>query len=200
MPVSEKELARFLWEQPRACYARGLTIWHITKGRRYRWLELAPYGVAQQVSVCFAPHLACYFVQLVASTTGTLTAAHYQQAQAQLAALRVLLLGADRHAAVHTICVLVGRRVQPDGELVTALAGTHSGCQVFTYRYEVDGLYFEPARLAPYLLPVERAALDWLAAELLAERADAWALTYPPELAELQVTAGGILMKGGSHE
>ena len=212
MPLSEKELERFLWEQPSLCYTRGLTAAQgfFALGRRYQRLSLGPYGIAQQVSVRFWPAQQCYYVQVVVFTTGAITAATYLKAKRQLSGLRQLLeyttKAAGATARVVPSSVLIGRQVQLAGDLLFAL-NLDTTCQAFTYSYEADGLHFENiGKHWHYSAAQQDAGLATLGADLLEERADALSLNQaeradwlasttsePREYSGLVVTAGGVV-------
>lgn len=212
MPLSEKELERFLWEQPDACQARGLAANQrfFALGRRYQRLPLGPYGIAQQVSVRFWPAGQCYYAQVVVFTTKAITTATYLTAKRQLSALRQLLerttSAAGGLARVVPSCVLIGQQVQLAGDLLFAL-NLDTTCQAFTYHYDASGLHFEDVgKHWHYSAAQQDAALATLGADLLAERADAlsrsqaeradWLASAASELGEysdLVVTAGGVV-------
>ena len=212
MPLSEKELARFLWEQPTDCQARGLAAAQgfFAHGRRYQHLSLGPYGIAQQVSVRFWPAQQCYYAQVVGFTTGPITAAAYLKAKRQLSALRQLLEHTTRAAgaAVRVVpsSILIGRQVQLAGDLIFAL-NLDTTCQVFTYTYDADGLHFEAVgKHWHYPDAQQHAGLATLGADLLQERADALSLSQaeradwlasaasePGEYSGLVITAGGVV-------
>ncbi|MGI4862611.1 MAG: hypothetical protein ACRYFZ_01720 [Janthinobacterium lividum] len=214
MTVSQKELEDFLWEQPRTCEARGLRVGQsfFALGRRYRHLSLGPYsgGVAQQVSVRFAPERNCYFVQVVLSTTGTVGTRLYLLAKQQLCALRDLLPPTERHAGLRApflSCVLVGRRLKTGSNFLYAL-NQDPCCRAFAYSCDAAGLRFLDA--SQVWGPVSREQspeLRQIAADLLTERADALAINHaarparlaglvapsPTELAALVITPAGVL-------
>jgi hypothetical protein len=141
MPLSEKELERFLWEQPGPCQVRGLAAAQsfFALGRRYQRLSLGPYGIAQQVNVRFWPAQQCYYVQVIVFSTGAITAAAYLKAKRHLSALRQLLERTTKAAGttvrVVPSSVLIGRQVQLAGDLLFAL-NLDTTCQAFTYSYE----------------------------------------------------------------
>lgn len=227
MPLTEKELECYLWEQPEACEAQGLALNYnfFGLGRRYQRLPLGPYGVAQQASVRFWPAQQCYYAQVVVFTTGSLTSALYLKAKRQLSALRQLLertIKADcLTARVAPSCVLIGREVQLTGDFVFAL-NLDPSCQAFTYCYDVEGVHFTSAGKSWHIVGTQQAqeSLATLATDLLAERAEAlrrehtqrtdWlasATTQPGELAErLVITTEGIITssalegEGEAHE
>lgn len=213
MPLTEKELERYLWEQPAACQAQGLTINYdfFGPGRRYQQLSLGPYGVAQQVSVRFWPAQQCYYAQVLVFSTGIINPVFYLKAKRQLSALRQLLertlKASGLTARVVVSCVLIGRQVQRTGDFVFAL-NLDTTCQAFTYRYDVEGVHFLNVGKSWHIEGSEQApALTALATDLLAERTDAlrlsheqrtaWlasATTQPGELAEgLVITTEGII-------
>lgn len=213
MRLSQQELETFLWEQPKACAARGLAIWQafFALGRRYRHLSLGPYGEAQQVNVRFDPATKCYHVQLVIAYTGAIGPGNYFKAKRQLSALRQLLEQATRanslETNIYSHCVLVGRDVGRAGDFVFAL-NLDAECKVFTYRYEATGLHFEPVSRQWSRQPSkeQEPGLHELAADLLAERADALSISQAEragalagltataqELADLVVTPAGVV-------
>jgi hypothetical protein len=217
MPLSEKELATLLWEHPLDCQQRGLATHQpfFSAGRRYRNLPLGPYGTAQLVNVRFSVSTHCYYVQLFSFSTGPITAVAYQQTKRHLSALRQTLEQAikvqDITAKVSIGSVLIGRQVQLTGNLVYLL-NLDASCQAFTYRYDVDGVHFEPAGTRWQITGSEQApALQALATDLLDERTRAlatsvaasaeWlasATTEPSEYSEtLVVTAGGVVENSG---
>jgi hypothetical protein len=217
MPLSEKELARFLWEQPDTCQARGLTAaWDFfALGRRYQRVSLGPYGVAQQVSVRFWPAQQCYYAQVIVFTTGTINTAAYLTAKRQLSALRQLLERTTKAAGatvrVVPSSVLIGRQVQMAGDLLFAL-NLDTTCQAFTYAYDAEGLQFENVgKQWHYQDAQQHPALATLGADLLAERADALSLSQaeradwlasttsePGEYSSLVITAGGVVEQADS--
>jgi hypothetical protein len=217
MPLSEKELERFLWEQPATCQARGLTAAQpfFGLGRRYQRLALGPYGIAQQVSVRFWPAQQCYYVQVMVFTTGAITAAAYLKAKRQLSALRQLLerTTQDAGATVRVVpsSVLIGRQVQLAGDLLFAL-NLDTTCQAFTYAYDAEGLRFETVgKQWHYPDAQQHAGLAMLGADLLEERADALSLSQaervdwlastssePGEYSGLVVTASGVVEQADS--
>jgi len=219
MPLSEKELARFLWEQPDACQARGLAASQrfFALGRRYQHLALGPYGIAQQVSVRFWPAQQCYYVQVVVFTTKAITPAAYLTAKRQLSALRQLLERSSKAASasvrVVPSCVLIGQQVQLAGDLLFAL-NLDAACQAFTYTYDASGLHFEDVgKHWHYTAAQQDASLATLGADLLAERADALSLSQaegadwlasatsePGEYSGLVVTASGVVERGDFSE
>ncbi len=211
MPLSEKELAVFLWEQPRACEARGLNIGQAIycHGRRYRHLSLGPYGIAQQVSVCFVPAANRYFVQVVLNTSGAVGAHLYLRAKQQLSALAGLLERAARGAglgAPQLDCVLIGRRVELAGNFIYAF-NLDSNCHAFTYRYDAAGVHFQQVSKGWGMPSAEQSPeLQLLSADLLSERADALAIsktacadwlpcatTKSADPSGLVVTANGVI-------
>jgi hypothetical protein len=212
MPLSEKELARFLWEQPDACQARGLAASQrfFALGRRYQHLALGPYGIAQQVSVRFWPAQQCYYVQVVVFSTKAITTTTYFTAKRQLSALRQLLERTTKAAgaAVRVVpsCVLIGQQVQLAGDLLFAL-NLDTSCQAFTYRYDASGLHFDDVgKHWHYSAAQQDAGLATLGADLLEERADALSMSQaeranwlasaasgPGEYSGLVVTAGGVV-------
>lgn len=212
MPLSPQELENFLWEQPRACEARGLATWQgfFALGRRYRHLSLGPYGEAQQVSVRFSPRLNCYYVQLLLSSIGTIGPGTYFKAKRQLSALEQLLertLRADGlEASIYLDCVLVGRDVPKTGDFVYGL-NLDANCHVFTYSYDASGIRFQPVprNWHRQLSSEHEAGLHELATDLRTERADALTISQAEradalagltasvgELADLVVTPTGI--------
>jgi hypothetical protein len=148
MPLSEKELETFLWEQPAACAQRGLHINHnfFGFGRRYQRLALGPYGVAPLVNVRYWPPESTYYVQVLVFTKAALTTTLYQQAKRYQTALRDALRQALRAdgttATIVPSCVLIGQSIQVTGDFVYAL-NLDNNCQAFTYTYDVGGLRFE---------------------------------------------------------
>jgi hypothetical protein len=213
MPLSEKELATLLWEHPLACQQRGLAIHQpfFAAGRRYRGLHLGPYGAAQLVNVRFSTTNHGYYVQVINYSTGAITAAAYQKTKRHLSALRQTLEQAIKaqgiSASIWTESVLIGRQVQLTGDLVYLL-NLDTSCQAFTYRYEVDGVHFEPVGTCWHITGSERLpALQAVATDLLDERARAlatheparaqWltsAVTEPGEYSQtLVVTSGGVV-------
>lgn len=218
MRLSQQELENFLWEQPKACLAQGLAIWQafFALGRRYRCLSLGPYGEAQQVNVRFDPATKCYHVQLVIAYTGAIGPGNYFKAKRQLSALYQLLHQATRAESVKpTIslqCVLVGQDVGTASDFVFAL-NLDAECKVFTYRYEATGIRFQPVSRQWCRQPSkeQEPGLHELAADLLAERADALSISEaaragalagltatPAELATLVVTPAGIVQQQGA--
>lgn len=221
MPLSEKELERFLWEQPRECEARGLEINRafFAAGRRYRRLPLGPYGVAPLVSVRYWPPDRAYYVQVLVFTKAALTSTLYQHAKRYLTALRdalrQALRAADVTAGILPSCVLIGQRVQVKGDFVYIL-NHDADCQAFTYSYGVDGLSFQNVSRC-WAIPGSghHPALTELAADLLAHRqealsdGDGWAVPQDQQAAEvlpqhlasmLVVTAEGVLSTGAFPE
>ncbi len=215
MPLSQKELEDFVWEQPRFCVARGLAMRHsfFALGRRYRQLPLGPYGVAQQVSVRFLPEAACYYVQVVLSTTGAIGARLYLRAKQELSALNQLLPDTAQGTQLNLpqlTCVLIGRRVELAGNFVYAL-NLDASCQAFTYQYNATGLHFHRVSKGWSIPGSEQAPeLQVLSADLLTERADALAIsqaaraawllnasTKPADPSDLVVTANGVIQAGG---
>lgn len=213
MPLSPQELETFLWEQPRACEARGLATWQgfFALGRRYRHLPLGPYGEAQQVSVRFSPPSNCYHVQLLISAIGTIGPGTYFKAKRQLSALKQLLertlLADGQEASIYLNCVLVGRDVAKTGDFVYGL-NLDASCYLFVYSYDAGGIRFQPVPRSWHrqLSSEHEASLHELATDLRAERLDALAISQAEqtdalagltasvgELADLVVTPSGVL-------
>ena len=213
MTLSKEELETFLWEQPRACEARGLAAWQafFALGRRYRHLSLGPYGVAQQVSVRFSSASNCYHVQLLHSSTGTIGPGTYFKAKAQLFALTQLLEQATRadeeEANIYSHCVLIGQKIALTGDFILAL-NLDEECKLFTYSHQATGIHFQPVckGWSRPLSKEQQAAQHELANDLLAERADALAISQAErtdaladvtatarDLATLVVTPTGVL-------
>ncbi|WP_151088044.1 helix-turn-helix domain-containing protein [Hymenobacter baengnokdamensis] len=222
MPLSQKELEDFIWQQPRLCEARGLRLYRalFALGRRYQHLDLGPYGEAQQVSVRFDPPSKFFFVQFVLSSTGTIGSVTYFKAKRQLSALKQLLQQAIDDAGIEARicaeCVLIGQDIQQTGDLVFVL-NLDAYCQVFTYSCNATtGLRFEPVSKKWCRTPTKEQALalQELATDLLTEREDALAIaaasrahalaacstTLPVELAELMVTPLGVLAAPGATQ
>lgn len=215
MPLSDKELEAFLWEQPGACATRGLdTNYNFYRfGRRYRRLSLGPYGTAPLVSVRYwAPHNA-YYVQVLLFTKGLLTLKLYLEAKRYQTALRDALQHALRAEGITAIiepsCVLVGQRVQVKDDFVYAL-NLDTSCQAYTYTYSVHGLCFEAVSRswhregsAQHTTLVQLAAdlLDQREQELAEQQEQADLVEQPAarslsvdDLAALVVTTEGILI------
>ena len=215
MPLSDKELEAFLWEQPGACATRGLdTNYNFYRfGRRYRRLSLGPYGTAPLVSVRYwAPHNA-YYMQVLLFTKGLLTLKLYLEAKRYQSALRDALRHALRAegitATIEPSCVLVGQRVQVKDDFVYAL-NLDTSCKAFTYTYSVNGLCFETVSRSwhregseqhPALVQLAADLLDQREEELAEQEEQADSAEQPvagplptDDLATLVVTAEGILI------
>jgi hypothetical protein len=215
MPVSDKELEAFLWEQPAACATRGLDINYnfYRFGRRYRRLPLGPYGTAPLVSVRYWAAYNAYYVQVLVFTRGLLTLKLYLEAKRYQTALRDALrraLGAERiTATIELSCVLIGQRVQVKDDFVYAF-NLDESCRAFTYTYSVHGLCFEAVSRSWHREGSEQhPTLVELAADLLSQREEELAEQQEQadsaeqpaagslpaaDLAALVVTAEGILI------
>lgn len=229
MPPTRTELANYLWEQPAACEARGLTINQafFTCCCRYRRLSLGEYGTVPLASIRFWPATQCYYVQVIALTTGVLTTALYQRAKRYAAGLQTIIehamKGEGITAQIVPSIVLVCESVaHPRGSDDLAFAlNLDQGCQVFSYHAGLEGIHFRPAgkkwslvgpnglgrKLA--MLPNDILAERELALYLQCTPRNQWlasATTQPGELAEgLVITTEGIITSSelegeGEHE
>lgn len=209
MPLTEKELARFVWEEPDACEHRGLHICRelFAPGHHYQNLALGPYGMVQQASIVFDAAQNRYYVRVISLTVGVITTKLYQQAQRHASAIRAQILHQMREAKLQvpvvTLCVLIGRQVQLTGDLVFSL-NLDANCYAFTCHYGAQGVRFENIGKQWYKTGSEQhPSLQQLDADILAERAEQLALQQeqaanlsatPAELAEgLVITPEGVV-------
>jgi hypothetical protein len=176
MPLTKKELERYLWEQPEACEARGLKIHQATyaRGCRYQRLHLGAYGTAPLVDIRYWPDNKCYYVRVIVSTTGALTTALYQQAKRYAAGLVTLVkrtieqAGIVAHVAHHTVLVYGDfQRIEDDLLFTLSL---DSSCQAFHYYYGLEGIDFrsiikEWHLFGPTLTPSQAGLADDIRAE-----------------------------------
>ena len=211
MPLTQKELERYLWEQPDACEARGLAVNHafFTRCCRYRRLSLGEYGIAPLANIRFWPDTKTYYAQVFVVTTGALTTALYLRAKRYGAGLQAILeriiQDADITAGIVLSVVLVCGHVEHsrgnDGLLFTL--NLDPNCQVFTCYQTIAGVRFQNIGKRWSLIPPNGlgSKLRGLQDDMRAEYGDAmhqWARLTPAnatraEYSGLVVTADGVV-------
>lgn len=150
MNFLEKDLETIIYDNYEACAGRGLEIdqqfykW----GKRYRQLQLAPYGIADLVNIHYSPGQDLYLVQVMELKKGKIDSSAYLQAKrygwAIFEVLDRLRKNEGLSYKIGLSYVLVGNELELSGDFVYAL-NTDIDCSVYTYSYGFDGIKFENA-------------------------------------------------------
>lgn len=149
MQFLEKDLEAIIWESPVECEARGLDILQMQvfdKGRRYRQMQLGPYGIADLINIYYNPFGKTVWVQVIECKRGKVNGETYLQAKRYAVAVQSLLFETDFiGCTVYLSTVLVGDSVDTTGPLAYAIA-EDPHCHTYTYSYAVDGIRFRNAK------------------------------------------------------
>ncbi len=147
MNFLEKDLETIIWENYERCAEKGLDIdqnFH-RFGKKYRQLNLAPYGIADLVFFHYSPAQKAYFVQVVELKKGRIDTAAYQQAKRYQTALLALIRkskGPNDKTPIYFTTILIGNEVEMSGDFLYVL-NTDYSCLAYTYKYDFDGITFE---------------------------------------------------------
>ena len=170
MNFLEKDLETIIWENYEACQERGLDIdqQFFVHGKRYRQLNLAPYGIADLVNIHYSPSQDLYLVQVIELKKGKIDTAAYMQAkryqQAVFQILDRIRKRGELSFKIGLSAVLIGNEVESSGDFVFMLNYDYD-CTVFTYSYGFEGISFEKvsrtwaitnSHQSPVLIELER--------------------------------------------
>jgi len=150
MNFLEKDLEDIISENYAACAGCGLTIQQdfFQEGRRYRQLNLAPYGIADLVNIRYAPDHFTFYVQIIELKKGKIDTSAYLQAKRYETALKKVMTqlndGAEQKVEFHISVVLIGNEIELNGDFVFLL-NSDLGCTAFTYSYGFNGIEFTAA-------------------------------------------------------
>jgi hypothetical protein len=176
MPLSNKDLEGFLWNNPAECERRGLLTSHefYQHGRRYRNLSLGLIGTAQLVKAQYWAPDSTYYLQVFLITTGQLNTGSYEHAQQLRTAVHDSLERAINRAGITArivaTIVLIEHEVNTCGDFISTLK-IDTTCRAYTYAYGVTGLVFENVCKRWHITGLEHLpALATIAADLLVLR------------------------------
>lgn len=143
----EKDLETIIWENFVACADKGLKIDQafFQHGKRYRQLNLAPYGIADLIYIHYSPPQRSWHVLVLELKRGKIDLAAYQQAKRYQTALHDLLRKSkepgDQTPFVF-MSVLIGDEVETNGDFTFVLNYDYN-CAAFTYSYGFNGIEFQ---------------------------------------------------------
>jgi hypothetical protein len=146
MDFLEKDLEAIIWEYAPECEARGFSILqmeHFSQGRRFRQMQLGPYGIADLVHVYYNPHINQFWIQVIECKRNKVNAETYLQAKRYVSAVKDAVFSSDMPVCkIATSVILVGASVDTSSPLAHVIANDPD-CHTYTYKYAVDGIHFE---------------------------------------------------------
>jgi hypothetical protein len=146
MNFLEKDLETILWESPAECEARGFTMLqmaYFSKGKRFRQMQLGPYGIADLVHIYYNAHSNQAWVHIIECKKDKVNADTYLQARRYVSGVRQAFSLSDLPTCqVNYAVILVGSSVDTAGPLSHAITEDFN-CFTYRYSYKVDGIHFE---------------------------------------------------------
>jgi hypothetical protein len=149
--ILEKFVEAELFHEGIRAYFNGFTAWEDQvcgiEFKRMRQVQLAPYGIADIVNIVFPNREhRTLLIQVIECKRDMVNMATYAQAKRYLTALRQALAPFvaefdNTRIKVKWECVLVGHRLETDGDFVYIL-NEDPACKVFTYHKEGGELLF----------------------------------------------------------